>query len=184
MIPEYVIWERFPTLQTERLNLRQINYKDKEKVFEGLSHPKVIKHYGVSFKTLEETEEQMDWYERLWNERTGIWWGICKKGGNKLIGACGFNNYEEQHQKAELGYWLLPTHWRQGFASEAIKPVLEFGFEQMQLQRIEAFVEFGNKASGHLLEKFNFMHEGTMRNCEFKNGKFISVLIYALLKEP
>lgn len=183
MIPEHIIWHQFPRLETQRLVLRQIVPADISKVFEGLSNKKVIKYYGVSFKTLEATEEQMDWYEALWNDRTGMWWGISLKGEKDLIGACGYNNYEEQHQKAELGYWLIPGFWGKGYATEALRPVLEFGFDQMQLQRIEAFVEKGNRASNRLLEKLDFKYEGTMENCEFKNGRFISLRIYALFHD-
>ena len=183
MIPEHRIWEYFPTLHTNRLELRKIHPVDIHEIFAGLSDQRVIQYYGVSFETLTQTEEQMDWYESLWKDRTGIWWGICQKGEQQLIGACGFNNYEEDQQKAELGYWLIPEYWGRGFASEALKAIVEFGFEQMQLHRIEAFVEEGNKVSGRILEKFQFIHEGTMRNCEYKNGRFISLMIYALLKE-
>ena len=184
MIPEDIIWHEFPHLETPRLTLRQILPTDINKVYEGLSHKDVIKYYEVSFQTLEATKEQMDWYESLWKERTGIWWGICLKGQRDLIGACGFYDYEEKHQKAELGYWLFPEFWGKGFASEALPPILEFGFDLMQLHRIEALVEKGNHASSQLLEKHGFNYEGTMQDCEFKNGRFISVHMYALLNEP
>lgn len=183
MIPEDIIWETFPELLTKRLILRQIGPADIYKVFEGLSHQKVIKYYGVSFNSLDATEEQMSWYESLWANRTGIWWGITKRGKKNIIGACGFNNYDPKHQKAEVGYWLIPEFWGQGYAIEALRVILEFGFEQMQLHRIEAFVEKGNHISSRILDKFKFTHEGTMRNCEFKNGQFISLMIYALLRE-
>lgn len=182
MVPEATIWEKFPILNTHRLTLRQIRPKDIHQIFEGLSDQQVIKYYAVSFNSLEATEEQMKWYEGLWKNRTGIWWAISLKGEKELIGACGFNNYEEKHRKVEIGYWLFPAFWQKGFASEAIKKILEFGFEQMQLQRMEAFVEEGNDSSSGMLEKLNFSYEGTMRHCEFKNGTFINVLIYALLQ--
>ena len=74
------LFKKFPTLQTTRLELRQFKASDLSKVFQGLSNKQVIRYYGVSYSTLEATEEQMDWFESLWNSGTGIWWAICRKG--------------------------------------------------------------------------------------------------------
>ncbi|MCY7290866.1 MAG: GNAT family N-acetyltransferase, partial [Ferruginibacter sp.] len=84
----------FPELNTDRFLLRQILPNDKAKIFEGLSHAEVIKYYGVSFKTLDAVQAQMDFYEEILNAGSGIWWAICYKNcPQELIGACGFNDW-------------------------------------------------------------------------------------------
>ncbi len=93
----------YPQLTTNQYILRQIIPNDQQKVFEGLSHPEVIKYYGVSYNTFEETEVQMKWYDELLKDKTGIWWAICSSRNiTELIGACGFYYWKKEHKKIEL----------------------------------------------------------------------------------
>ncbi len=97
----------FPEINTERFLLRNITASDQSKIFEGLSHPDIIKHYGVSYTTFESTNAQMDFYNDLLKNESGIWWAICfKNNPAELIGACGFNDWNKQHKHIEIGYWL------------------------------------------------------------------------------
>ncbi|MBX2871541.1 MAG: GNAT family N-acetyltransferase [Saprospiraceae bacterium] len=173
---------QFPSFVTERLALRQIQPEDQIHIFNGLSHPHVIQYYGVSFDTYEATQEQMEWYKQLWQEQTGIWWGIYDREDQCFLGACGYNEYQATHHKIELGYWLLPEYWGKGYVQEALRKIIPYAFQQLQIERIEAFVETGNDASDKVLLKQGFQYEGTMRNCESKNGSFISLKIFALLR--
>jgi [ribosomal protein S5]-alanine N-acetyltransferase len=171
----------FPTLSTPRLQLRQFRPEDVELVYQGLSHPEVIRFYGVSFQTLEETEEQMQWFRELEEGGTGVWWAIWSAEGTDFYGGIGYNNLSREHRKAELGFWLLPEHWRKGIVSEAMPPVLRYGFEQLGLHRIEAQVESENEGSKRSLLKAGFRHEGCLRDAEIKGGRFISLDIFASL---
>ena len=171
----------FPQLRTERLVLRQIQSSDQQKIFEGLSDPLVIKYYGVSYSSFEATQEQMDWYEGLWLTKTGIWWKIIDAKSGAFCGACGLNNLQQHHRKAELGFWLLPKYWGLGIIPEAMELVLGYAFGQLMLHRIEAFVEVDNENSKKVLLKGGFKHEGTMVDVEVKNGKFISLDVFARL---
>lgn len=163
--------------------MRQITEADLENIFRGLSHPEVIKHYGVSYKTLEETWEQLEWYAELERTHTGIWWAIISKYTQEFCGAIGYNNLSREHKKAELGFWLLPEFWRQGIIQEALDPVLEYAFQDLQLHRIEAFVETENISSQKTLQKCHFQQEGILRDSEIKNGRFISVAVFSKLNE-
>ena len=89
--------------------------------------------------------------------------------------------YMPEHKKAELGYWLLPRYWGQGIAVEVIGEVIRYWQQKKVLHRLEAFVETQNKGSVRVMEKAGFTLEGTMRDCEIKWGKFISLHIYSLL---
>jgi [ribosomal protein S5]-alanine N-acetyltransferase len=172
----------FPELLTGRLMLRKIVAADMPTVFEGLSHPDVIRFYGVSFKTLQETAAQMEFYESLLRDKTGIWWAICfKSEPAKMIGACGFNDWRREHRKTEIGYWLLPSSWGKGIITEALPAITAYAFSHMDLHRIEAVVEQGNNSSAKLLKKLNFTYEGTLADAEIKNGSFISLQYWALL---
>jgi ribosomal-protein-alanine N-acetyltransferase len=82
-----------------------------------------------------------------------------------------------------VGFWTFPQYWNQGIATEALKAVIEYCQNEKDIHRLEAFVEEGNIASSKVLKKLAFVYEGTMKECEIKNGKYISLLIYALLSQ-
>ena len=169
----------FPILQSSRLILRQITQADIANVHKGLSHPEVIQYYGVSFATLEATQEQMDWYANLEATETGIFWAVCLATDGTFLGVGGMNDWSKVHGKAEIGFWLLPEHWGNGYMQEAMPLIFEYGFGAMGLRRIEGFVEVENAACKRAVAKLGFEHEGTMRDCEVKHGRVISVDIFA-----
>lgn len=173
----------FPEIKTPRLLLRQISSSDQPKIFEGLSHPDVIAYYGVSYATFEAAKAQMNWYESLWATGLGIWWAVSSPDRTVFYGACGFNNHAVTHKKAEIGFWLLPRYWKKGIVQEAVSHIVDYGFHDFGLHRIEAFVEVGNQNSKKALKKLNFIYEGTMIDAEIKNEKFISLEVYARLKD-
>ncbi|KIO52844.1 GNAT family N-acetyltransferase [Flavobacterium hibernum] len=175
--------KEFPTIKTERLLLRQFADNDLENVFEGLSHPEVIKYYGVSFQTLEATKEQMLFFADLEKNDTGIWFAICSADNKTFYGAGGLSNLSKEHKKAEIGFWLIPNFWGHGIIKEAIPLICNYGFYNLGLHRIEGFVESENKNCKSVMAKLDFQYEGTMKDCEIKNGKFISLDIYAKVKD-
>ncbi|MDZ4794755.1 MAG: GNAT family N-acetyltransferase [Bacteroidota bacterium] len=93
----------FPVIQTERLLLRQFTDSDLENVFKGLSHPDIIKYYGVSYQTLEATKAQMEFFTNLEKNETGIWWAVCSLDNKTFYGEGGLNSLSKEHNKAEIG---------------------------------------------------------------------------------
>jgi ribosomal-protein-alanine N-acetyltransferase len=174
---------QFPILRTNRLLLRQFIATDLENVFKGLSHPQVIKYYGVKYDTLEATRAQMEFFADLEKNGTGIWWAVCSLDNKSFYGAGGLNGLNQEHKKAEIGFWLLPDFWNKGIMKEAIPLIYNYGFEKLGLHRIEGLVETDNSACKNVMSKLHFTHEGTMRDCEIKDGNFISLDIYAKLNE-
>lgn len=171
----------FQKIETERFTLRQFTEDDLENVFKGLSHPDIIKYYGISFDSLEATKEQITWFSDLEKNGTGIWWAVCSKDGNVFYGAGGLNDLDKDNKKAEIGFWLLPEFWGKGIMKEVMPLICEYGFKELGLHRIEGFVESENKNCQKGLAKLAFNLEGTMKDCEIKNGVFISLDIYAMI---
>lgn len=172
----------FPIIKTERLLLRQFEENDLQNVFKGLSNPDVIKYYGISFDSLEATKEQMDWFAQLEKSETGIWWAVCSLDNKTFYGAGGLNNLNKEYKKAEIGFWLLTDFWGQGIMTEAMPIIYNYGFNNLGIHRIEGFVDSDNINCKKAMAKLDFQYEGTMRDCEMKNGKFISLDIYAAIK--
>lgn len=171
--------KEFPTLKTESLLLRQITDKDLKNIHNGLSNPDVVKYYDVSFESMEATKEQMKWFANLEKTETGIWWAVCSPDNTTFFGAGGFSKISQEHRKAEIGFWLLPEYWSRGIMTEAMPAICGYGFKKLGLHRIEGLVESENQNCKNAMSKLDFQHEGTMKDCEIKNGKFISVDIYA-----
>lgn len=174
----------FPELKTERLILKQILPGDQDFIFKGLSHPKIIPYYGVRYDSFDATAAQMEFYTNLEKEATGTWWKITDAQTGERLGAIGYNNYISKFNKAEIGYWLLPEFWRKGYIREALTAVINYLQTELKIHRIESIIEVGNDDSIKVMEKFGFEYEGTMRDCEIKNGKYISLMMYALVKVP
>lgn len=166
-------------MKTDRLILRDIIQSDIQNIHKGLSHPDVIKYYGVSFMTLEATQEQMDWYANLEKTGTGKWFAVCSPDGGIFYGAGGYNDVDKNHRRAEIGFWLLPEYWGKGYMGEAMSAIFEYGFDKLNLHRIEGFVDHENKKCKSAVAKVGFVYEGTMKDSEVKNGEFRSTDIYA-----
>ena len=171
----------FPELSTQRLALQQILPADQPFIFEGLSHPDIIPFYGVSYTSLENTSVQMDWYDQMMEKDTGISWKIIDKASAVPMGVVSVYHYKIEHDKAELGFWLLPAYWKKGFMKEALEAVIHYWQRKRNIHRLEAFVEAGNTSSMQLLERMGFTHEGPMRDCEVQTGRAISLHLSGLL---
>ncbi len=128
------------------------------------------------YHTPEEVQEQMAFYAKLIKAGTGIWWVVSLKETGQLIGACGLSSLEQEHWKAEIGFWLLPSHWGKGYMPEAARVVINYGFVHLNLNRIEAIVEGGNAASEKALQKMGFTYEGRLREREVKKSHFIDLV--------
>ncbi len=170
-------------IQSENFHLRSITEDDLPNIYAGLSHPDIIKHYGVQYESLEATKEQMKWFAQIEHDKTGKWFAICSHNHLQFMGAIGLNYINHLHRKGEIGFWLLKEYWGQGIIPAAIELVCNYGFFQLGLHRIEAMVESENFNSKKVLKRAHFKHEGTMEDCEIKNGKFISLDIFAKLSQ-
>ncbi len=169
-------------MKTKNYYLKEIVPSDITNIHKGLSNPELTKYYDVHYATLEETKIQMDWYRSLKEEGTGIWWGIFGTDDDLFRGAAGFSGLEANHKKAEIGMWLLPEYWGRGILKEVMPILFALGFEELDLNRIEGYVVSDNRKCKSALEKIDFTYEGTMRECEYKDGRLISIDIYAILK--
>jgi len=172
----------FPELRTTRFLLRRIVPADRDIVFRGLSDPRVVAHYGVSYATLEATEVQMKWFEEILAQGTGLWWGICRPSNpSELLGAAGMNDVCARHRRAELGYWLRPEHWGQGVARECVTALLRHAYQAMHLYRVGAEVDVGNARSIRLLKRLGFQFEGIRRAYELKDDLHLDLMLFARL---
>lgn len=107
---------------------------------------------------------------------------ITLRATNALVGGIGLHP-DKQHCRAELGYWLGFPHWGKGYATEAARAVVDYGFEQLELGRIFASHFEGNEASGNVLRKLGMQREGCMRRHILKWDRFLDLEMYGILRE-
>jgi ribosomal-protein-alanine N-acetyltransferase len=173
----------FRSIITNQLLLRKVEQTDAPFVLEGLSNDVLTKYMLIQYYSLEEVQKQMDYYANHYTNKTGFYWLIETLDTGKNVGVIGVNNISSTHQKAEIGFWILPKYWQQGYTAEAAKAVLQFAFNELQLNRIEATVETENIASIATINKLGFKHEGTFEQYEINNGSFIDLMMFAILKK-
>ncbi|WP_342535976.1 GNAT family protein [Sporosarcina sp. FSL K6-3508] len=175
---------KFPILETDRLILRQVTEEDAGSLLAYLSDPTVVKHMGFEpFLSIDDAINEISWYRSIFDEGSGIRWGIALKEDDVIIGSCGFLNWIPKHYRSEIGFELSRSFWGKGIANEALEIVLAYGFKQMNLQRIEALIEPPNESSKRLVENHSFVREGLLRSYECTLGKFVDLYMYSLLKE-
>ncbi len=174
-----------PTLQSPRLLLRPLEWEDAPRIEELAGNPQVaattlrIPHPyppGLAERFIEEQE-------MLYHSGQGISFAIVEKSNGIICGCLGLGR-EEEHLRAELGYWLGPQFWGRGYATEAARLLLGYGFAVMRLQRVIAHQFVFNAASGRVLEKLGMKREGLLRRHFYKPGRgFEDAFIYGLLLE-
>ena len=171
----------FPILQTKRLVLRQLTTSDSKSWSRNLSNHEITGLIGMDpLETAEEIEEIIDSFADRFREGTGIAWAITLKATSEFIGTCSYESINEEKQVGEIGYDLLREYWGLGFMTEALKAIIDYGFEQLGLKRIEANTDPANAASRSLLERLGFNAEGTFRESASFAGEFGDDIHYAL----
>lgn len=170
-------------LQTERLKLCQTSINDAPALFSYWSDPEVTKFMNIApFHQVDQAVEMIHYLTQLASERKAIRYSIFLKKTEQIIGSCGFNYFDYEHDRAEIAYDLGKDFWGHGFAAEAVRALLHHGFHDLNLNRIEAKVEPQNRNSVKLLSKLGFFFEGTLRQYEKSKGNFIDLQMYSKLK--
>lgn len=174
----------FPHLRTRRLLLREVTFRDTDALYEMRSDPEVSRHnIGQPYTERSQARQIIEGLRRGYRERREVRWAVTLIGGdNRLIGMCGFNYWNQRDRRASLGYELNRSWWRQGIMREAVEALIEFAFERLEVNRLEAEAGSENTASIRLLEALHFQREGIQRQYYFEDGSFHDLCLYGLLQ--
>lgn len=172
----------FPNLETERLLLRRVDSNDINEIFTLRSNPETMKYIPRPLlKTDEDALEHIAIIDSKIDSNEGINWAITLKDNPKLIGIIGHYRIKPEYYRAELGYMLLPEYHRKGIVSEAVREVVKYGFQVMNLHSLEAVIDPKNHASAKVLEKNGFVKEAHFKEYVFFEGRFLDSVIYSIL---
>ena len=146
--------------ETERLILQTWTLADSEKFLEICSDAEVMKFIGDGKPyNLKQANKFLSWAENYQRENGFCRWKILEKASGEIAGSCGFVRLKET-EEIELGYLLARKFWEKGFATEAAKGCLRFGFEKLGFHEIIALTDLENTASQKVLEKIGFIKRG------------------------
>lgn len=177
------VFRDLPALETSRLLLRKIRLSDAADIFAFASDPAVARYTTwPPHPTVAATEAFVR--ELLQRYADGLIspWGVVHRANGKLVGSCGFAYVMAWHGRAEIAYALSQPYWGQGLMPEAVRAVLAFGFETLQLNRIEARCELDNHASERVMQKVGMQFEGVLRQHAQVLGQYRDLKLYSILR--
>jgi [ribosomal protein S5]-alanine N-acetyltransferase len=174
----------FPALETPRLLLREIRHSDAPALFAVHGDPESMKWFGNDALPDEAAAIKLIDTFSSWRvlPNPGIRWGIQPKGQDTLVGTCGLFAWNRAWRKCTLGYELVAASRRNGYMHEALQTCLTWGFDNMDLNRIEANVHPDNAASIRSIERLGFRQEGLLRELGYWRRQFHDMYQYSLLR--
>lgn len=173
----------FQNIETDRLLLRRLNESDLEEIIELRGNAETMRF--IPRPLITNKEEAMAFLKVIdenVDKNLAINWAITIKGIDKMIGIAGIYRIQPENYRGEIGYMIMPQYHNKGFITEAAKAITYFGFNQLNLNSIEAVIAPENSASEKVLIKNGYIKEGHFIEKECYNGIFLDNVIYTLLK--
>jgi [ribosomal protein S5]-alanine N-acetyltransferase len=170
------------TLRTARLDLRPLAPADAGAVFAMRADP-VVQRYG-SHGPWTAMQTAIDYIERdvrAMAAGTYAQFAIARREDGAVVGTCTLYALDAPCRRADVGYVLLASEWGNGYAQEAVSGLLDWGFDHLDLNRVEADVDPRNTPSARLLERLGFVREGHLRERWIVAGEVSDSWIYGLL---
>ncbi len=173
----YEIFSKMPTFETERLILRPLRMFDAFDVYEYSRMPETSRFLTwAPHADIEYTKNYLAFV--ISKYKTGEFYDfavVLKNEDEKMIGTCGFSRIDFSNDIGELGYVINPEYQGKGYATEAAKKIMEFGFKTLGFNRIEAKYIIGNNASLAVMKKCGLQYEGCARGSMLIKGKYCDI---------
>ena len=174
----------FPLLETNRLRLREIVESDAEDLFSIHGDPRLMQWFGS--EPLQDLAAAQNLVKTFagWRAQPnpGTRWAIEPKDRTGLVGTCGLFSWNRNWRKCVVGYELASHAQGKGYMAEALAVAIQWGFENMSLNRIEAQIHPNNTPSIKLAASLGFVEEGRLREVGHWGGQYHDMLQFSLLK--
>lgn len=170
-------------LITGRLILREFRKEGWRDVLEYQIDPRYLRYYDSNERTPEAVQGFVQTFLDQQDEqpRTKFQLAVTLRSSGQLIGTCGVRMKFANAREGSIGYELSPAHWGQGYATEAARAMVQFGFEELHLHRISSWCIADNVGSARVLEKVGMQLEGRLRDRDFFRGRWWDTLLFAIL---
>ena len=180
---DLTLLDEFPTLKAGRLLLREYTADDAQDLLEIRTDPLIMRYMDREpFKDLAEAAKfvTVKIQDRL--DHKGISWAVCDKQSGAFMGDLSYWKIIAGDHRAEIGYTLKSKYWKQGYMTEALRCILEWGFSELNLHSVMADINPDNQASRQLLLRMGFKKEGYHRENYHFRGQFLDSEMYGLLE--
>ena len=153
-------------LETERLLLRKGTVDDSINIYNNYGKDSLVSKYVVwdTHKSIKDAEYLMKKWEESYEDLSSYKWLVIEKESNEVIGSITAVKVDEANNTVALGYCFGSKWWNKGYATETLKRVIKFFFEDVCVETIYASHLVDNKASGRVMQKAGMIFEGTLRN--------------------
>lgn len=170
-------------INDEGFFIREIQLTDADQYYDLLTHPKVKDFIPTQLlpNSLFDAIRMITQLKSLSISNNGAYWAICNPEG-KLVGACGFEKWDQFHKRLELAFELHPDYQGRGLMTQSLEAIIDFGFKEMNAMRIEAFTLTYNEPSIKLLKRLGFEHEAELKKYRMFNHKIHNIHLFALTK--
>jgi RimJ/RimL family protein N-acetyltransferase len=171
-------------IATRRLRLREFVEDDWRAVLAWQRDPRYLRWYPWEDRSEEDVRAFVGGFLAQQREtpRYRYQWAITLATGGGAIGDCGIRRKEPAAVEADVGFELAPAHWGRGYATEAARAVVDFGFDALRLHRIWAWCVAENTASARVLEKLGMRPEGRLVEHAEVKGRWLDTLLYGILE--
>ncbi|HUT80645.1 MAG TPA: GNAT family protein [Candidatus Bathyarchaeia archaeon] len=167
----------------EKIRLRSIELTDVDDILKNFNNLKLRKFLSTPFPYAKEEEE--DWIRNTWqNRRQGreYQFAIEEKVSKEFLGTCGLFDIDRIVRSCELGIAIhAEKNWSKGYGTDTMNVLLKFGFEYINLNRIQLRVFDFNERGIRTYEKVGFTNVGKLRQAHFFDGKYIDVIFMDIL---
>lgn len=172
-------------INTERLTLRPFQYTDgNDMLTYWVSDPDIQSLYCEPiYTTKEEVKELLDKYIGSYDKEDYYRWAIIEDKSGICIGQIAIFLVDNKNHFCEIEYALGSKFHRKGYATEAVKAILDFSFNQINFHKIQVCHKESNIASQGVIRKCDFTYEGTLRDFFFMDGKYVDRLYYSILED-
>jgi len=171
-----------PEFTTPRLRLRRFTPADLDDCFEWASDEEVARYvYWSAHKTKADTQWFIDFCLNEYAEKGIGPWAVEHRESGKVIGNCSYGAIDITNRRIELAYFFARPFWGKGIAVEAVTPLLKYGFEDLQMNRIEARCMPANLGSERVMQKLGMQFEGILREYMYSKGRFHTAKVYSRL---
>jgi len=171
-----------PTIDLGSYCLRPLRLEDAPAWYAYLADPEVTRQTSYNVSSVNTVENFIATYLSDYSQRRSSRWALAETDSNQLVGTCGYYSWNPEHSIAELGYDLSREYWGKGLMTEAVRAVVRWGFNDVEINRIQATVMAGNAASIRLLEKCGFQSEGLLREYKICRGEPRDFWMFAQLR--
>ena len=178
------IFAQTKQLHSERLLFRKMCKRDAADMYDYAKRPEVTRYLlWREHPDLTYTKRYLAYVETCYRAGSFFDFAVVERESGRMIGTCGFTRFDFANNAAEIGYVLHPEYWNRGLASEAVRTILQYGFETLGLHRIEARYMKDNLASRRVMEKCGMHFEGIQRGLMLIKDRYEDIGICACVNE-